>query len=171
MTLQTLLGSAVIAALVAMLGGVLTKMLIDTRIEAMKSELNRELEVVKSELDVWATFRNETIKEMWKAHREIVASMTQVILAIQVSIPAAPGDAEDVIVRYRRLIHQHIDLLTPEDVDLCQQFLDGARRISTGDVPADDANALKAIRRSFYEQMAQVFRLQEVMPWISGRSR
>jgi hypothetical protein len=54
MLLQALLSSAAVAALISVLGGVLTKMVVDAR-------LNRELEALKSDLSVWAVFRNETI--------------------------------------------------------------------------------------------------------------
>jgi hypothetical protein len=60
MILQAVLGSAAVAALISVLGGVLTKMVVDAR-------LNRELEALKSDLSVWTVFRNETIRQMWAA--------------------------------------------------------------------------------------------------------
>lgn len=171
MSWQTLLGSAVIAAVISVLGGMLTKVFVDAHLETVKSELNRELEVVKSELSVWATFRNDTIKEMWDTHRQIVSAMTKVILQIQTAEPALLNEAAaPAVEEYRRTIHQHIDLLSPEDVMICQQFLDMAREITTGGRSPDDANPLKAIRRKFYEQMVAFFHLDEVMPWMSRES-
>ena len=168
MTWQSLLGSAVIAALVSVLGGVATKMLVDTRLAAMQSELNRQLEVVKSELSVWEKFRNETIAEMWKAYRTMVNAMTQVILTMQTTAPGKIQDSEPAIEEYRRTVHAQIDLLSPKAVDICQQFLDTARQITNGSQPIEDANALKALRRRFYQEMAGFFRLGEVMPWMTG---
>jgi hypothetical protein len=168
MTWQGLLGSAVIAALVSVLGGIVTKMLVDTRVAVMQSELNRQLEVVKSELSVWGKFRNETIAEMWKAHRALANTMTQVILTMQTTVPGRIQETEPTIEEYRRTVHAQIDLLSPKAVDICQRFLDMAKQITSGSRPIEDANALKAVRRSFYEEMAGFFQLGEVMPWMTG---
>lgn len=168
MTWQGLLGSAVIAALVSALGGIVTKILVDTRVAVIQSELNRQLEVVKSELSVWGKFRNETIAEMWKAHRAIVHTMTQVILTMQTAAPGRIQEAELTIEEYRRTVHAQIDLLSPKTVDICQRFLETAKQITSGSRPIEDANALKAIRRSYYEEMARFFQLGEVMPWMTG---
>jgi hypothetical protein len=167
-TWQGLLSSAVIAGLVSVLGGIVTKILVDTRIAVMQSELNQRLEEVKSELSVWGKFRNETIAEMWKAYRAIVTAMSQVILTMQAAVPERIQEAEPTVEEYRRTVHAQIDLLSPKAVDICQQFLDTAREIASGSQPIRDANALKAIRGSFYEEMAGFFRLGEVMPWITG---
>ena len=170
MDLKLLVGSAVVAAVVSSLGAFLTRFLVDTRIEIMKAEFGRELETVKSDLSVWATFRNETIRQMWEAHRQIVAGMTKVILRVQALQPSEVGKATDAIGDYRTLVHQHIDLLSPADVAICQRFLDSAYAIASGDAPSEDALALKAIRTDFYGQMAETFHLQEVMPWLTPRT-
>jgi hypothetical protein len=156
------------AALVSLLGGVATKMLVDTRVAAMQNELNRQLEAVKSELSVWGKFRNETIAEMWKTYRAIVNAMTQVILTMQTTAPGRLQETDPAIEEYRRTVHAQIDLLSPKAVDICQRFLDTARQITNGSRPVEDGNALKAVRRNFYEEMAGFFRLGEVMPWNTG---
>jgi hypothetical protein len=108
---------------------------------------------------------------MWAAHREIVDAMTNTILKVQeLQAPARIGEASAAVEAYRRLIHKHIDLLPLPEVDVCQRFLSTAYAIASGKEPADDANALKAIRREFYEHMARFFHLQDVMPWIARPS-
>ncbi len=143
------LGSTVIAAIVSAIGGVLTRMLVDAKLEAVKSELNKSVEIVKSELSVWATFRNDTLQEMWKEdHGRVV---------------------KPAIEEYRRTIHSQVDLLSPDVVLTCQRFLDVSYEMMYGKRQPEDANPLKALRREFYENMARHFRLEELMPWMSTK--
>jgi hypothetical protein len=139
--------------------------------EEIKGEISERVasatERLKSELSVWAGFRNDVLKDMWTVHRAVVDAMTSVILRTQQA--EAGGKIADIqtdIMTYRSNVHRSIDLLTPRAVDIAQQFLGIAYDIAYSRKPPDDANALKAIRRQFYEQMAVYFHLEEVLPWI-----
>jgi hypothetical protein len=74
-----------------------------------------QMERQKSELSVWADFRNDILKDMWASHRAAVAAMTQFILRTQ-QVQYEGGNIADLkkdLDAYRSQIHRSIDLLTP----------------------------------------------------------
>lgn len=166
---QAILGSVVVAGLVSSVGGAITTRLTDEKLEIVKAQLTKNIESTKSELSVWAKFRGDTLQDMWKAYREVVAGMTSVILEVQeLQQKNAPATRlSPTINAYRRVVHAQIDLLTPDAVEVAQRFLETSYEVKFGRRPPEDANPLKIIRREFYGYMAKFFHLEEVMPWTT----
>jgi hypothetical protein len=142
--------------------------------ETIKAEVAEKLAVstesLKTELSVWAGFRNDVLKQMWSAHRAVVDAMTNVILRTQQAEATKElSSIETEITSYRQCVHRSLDVLSPRAIDLTQMFLMTAYNISRSVIPANDANPLKKIRWDFTQDMALRFHLGEVMPWmISG---
>jgi hypothetical protein len=142
------------------------------KLEEFRAEKNRKLEFDKSDLSVWADLRKDILTEMWSGHRDIVKQMTAVILDVQ----ALQGEEnrsrlKSAIDEFRKAVHGQIDLLSPQAIEICQEFLEKAYRISTGDEKPDDANPLKAIRGEFYAHTARLYGLEGMMPWMAGKQR
>jgi len=171
MSVESILGSAVVAAVVSAVAGIFTKMLIDTRLESTRSELNQRLEALKSELSVWAKFRNDTLQDMWKAYRGVAGAMTAVILQTQQlsSSNTSLTALAPAIDEYRRAVHSSIDLLSPKALGICQRFLETAYEIRFERQEPQDANPLKTCRHDLTEYMVAHFRLEEVLPWMSAQ--
>ena len=138
------------------------------RAEMLRSEIEKSLARERSELDVWAELRQDILAEIWRANRDIVRAMTALILKTQelarrkkFALLKKPIDA------YRQAVHGNIDLLSPRAVELCQEFLETAHRIKSRKQAANDANPLKALRREFYQHLAQEFGLEKMMPWMA----
>jgi len=53
------------------------------RIENLRNQLTRKLEFDKSELAVWAELRKDILAQVWSANRDIIRSMTAVIMAFR----------------------------------------------------------------------------------------
>jgi hypothetical protein len=53
------------------------------RIENLRNQLTRKLEFDKSELAVWAELRKDILAQVWSANRDIIRSMTAVIMRVQ----------------------------------------------------------------------------------------
>lgn len=105
---------------------------------------------------------------MWSAHREIIKAITSVILRTQeLERLAELGKLEPEINQYRHTIHKSIDLISPDGVDICQEFLGIAYDIRGGRRDSNDANPLKATRRRFYEYTAEFYGLEKMIPWMA----
>jgi hypothetical protein len=141
---------------------------LDVKLQHLRGVQIRNLEFDKSELEVWAEIRKDILMQIWVAHREIVGAMTTLILRTQ-----ELGQANEThklqpdIDQYRRTIHKSVDLISPDAVLICQDFLETAYAISGGRAEHDDANPLKEIRRKFYEYMANLYGLEKMMPWMT----
>lgn len=97
--------------------------------EKIKAEVAEKLaastERLKTELSVWAGFRNDVLRDMWTVHRTVVDAMTDVILRTQQAAAAKNiKEMEADITTYRHCVHRSIDLLTPRALDLAQKFLE-----------------------------------------------
>ena len=143
----------------------------NTKLESLRADLSRNLEFDKSDLSVWADLRRDILAEMWKGHRDIVKQMTEVILKVQeMEVNKKAARLQPAIDEYRRLIHSHIDLLSPEALDICQHFLGEAYQILQGDVEPRDGNSLKATRGKLYAYTAKLYGLEGMMPWMARDS-
>jgi len=145
---------------------------LDIKLQELRGVQSRDLEFDKSELEVWAGIRKEVLTDMWVSHREIVKAMTSVILRTQdfeqlAEQVADPGKLELEIKQYRHTIHNSIDLISPEGIDICQHFLEIAYNISSGRQIPDDANTLKTMRGKFYEYTAAFYGLEKMIPWMA----
>jgi hypothetical protein len=144
-----------------------------------------QMERQKSELSVWADFRNDILKDMWASHRAAVAAMTDFILRTQ-EVKLAGGNVahlkKDLDV-YRSHIHRSIDLLTPTALNITQKFVEVAYIMLQWDEPSEtreifwreseppDDNTFKGIRRELTEHMTVYFHLGEVLPWMLRESK
>jgi hypothetical protein len=143
----------------------------NTKLEAVRADLNRRLEFDKSDLSVWADLRKNILAEMWKAHRDIVKQMTEVILNVQeLQWNQKAPQLKPAIDEYRRLIHGQIDLISPEALNICQQFLEDAYQILQGDLEPQDAILLKGTRGKLYAYAAKLYGLEDMMPWMVRNS-
>jgi hypothetical protein len=138
------------------------------RLEKEKAELLRSIETEKSELAVWQNLRNSILGEIWRAHRSVTAAMTELILEVQRCEADAEPLAHAPIEAYRRIVHAHIDLLTPDAVEAAQQFLSKAYAVSEQPRPVQGDAELKIHRRALYESLSAYFGLGKMMPWMSG---
>lgn len=142
----------------------------DLQMEKWRAENERRSEFNRSDLGVWDDLRKEILAEMWKTHRSLVKAMTAVILKAQ---EAEQKDNPDLIKpaleAYRNAVHENIDLLSPEAVEICQDFLQKAYMFMDGNEPINDANSLKAQRREFYGHVAEYYGLEKMMPWMAKK--
>jgi len=141
----------------------------ETRLETLRGELSRELELQKSELAVWAELRTSILKEMWEGHRDIVRAMTDLVLAVQQhEARDALQELQPAIDAYREMVHKQLYLLSPEATVIAQRFLNLAYEIRSRPLASrGNDNDLKAIRAEFYQHMAQLYGLSRMMPWMA----
>jgi hypothetical protein len=144
---------------------------LDVRLQKLRGFQSRNLEFDKSELEVWAQIRKDILTQMWEAHREIVGAMTLVILKTQeLERTSDLGKLSPDIDRYRQTIHKSIDLISPDGIEICQDFLMTAYDICHAKRSPEDANPLKATRREFYEYTSEFYGLERIMPWMAKTS-
>jgi hypothetical protein len=158
---------AVIAAIVAIISTILS-LFVQLRISKLEQKFNRKLEFEKSELTVWEELRKDILSDMWKAHREVVKGMTIVILKTQEM--EQKKDLEKLLTaieKFRQIVHNQIDLMSPDALEISQKFLETAQEIREGKLNSNDANPLKAIRREFYEYTAKFYGVEKMMPWMA----
>ena len=100
---------------------------------------------------IWAELRKDILAQVWSANRDIIRSMTAVIMRVQ-DVQWRNRKLETLkpaIEEYRRVVHASLDLLSPKAVDLCQRFLMTAYEIFEAKRLPEDGNPLKAIRYEF----------------------
>jgi len=142
------------------------------RIENLRNQLTRKLEFDKSELAVWAELRKDILAQVWSANRDIIRSMTAVIMRVQ-DVQWKNRKLETLkpaIEEYRRVVHASLDLSSPKAVDLCQRFLMTAYEIFEAKRLPEDGNPLKAIRYEFTIELGTFFGLEKMMPWMAGKA-
>jgi hypothetical protein len=162
---------AVISAVVALVSTGLS-LYGQSRIAPLEHQFEQQRQTLASELEVWTEIRHYVLPELWQAHRAVTKGMTTVILQTQeLGSQGALPDLQSTIDEYRQTLHGHLDLISmsPEAVDLAQQFLNTAHRIQSGHQPVNDAHELKAIRRAVYEYMADLFALTRMLADLSPR--
>ena len=121
-------------------GGVATAL--QARLEQTKSELGRETDRLKAELDVLGTLRKNLVAEVWKAHADTIKSMANVLAAVQepfalvefsamhetlVDAKARSSMAENLaqaLNTYRRLSHDTVHLISDDGGKIVQDFFD-----------------------------------------------
>jgi hypothetical protein len=121
-------------------GGVETAL--QARLEQTKSELGRETDRLKAELDVWGTLRKNLIAEVWKAHEGTVKSMANVLAAVQEPFALVEFSSMDETLKdpkarvsmaeslaqalnsFRRLSHENVHLISDEGGKIAQDFFD-----------------------------------------------
>lgn len=140
-------GSAGIAAVLLLIfakkfieSGVETQF--QSRIEELRSELDRQVERLKTELDVWGAMRKDILGQVREAHKSIIEVMAKAIIAVQepfvfMDVPAMQETLRDKEERhritnqlaeslweFRKINHNTIHLVSEEGGAICQRFFD-----------------------------------------------
>ncbi|MEK7400014.1 MAG: hypothetical protein AAB116_23975 [Candidatus Poribacteria bacterium] len=173
---EYILGSAGTAGILLVFGILLGQRILERMVdhrfnmnlEQVRGDINRKLEFDRSDLAVWMDLRKNILIEMWQVHRELVKSMTAVILDVQrLATKNTMTELKPTIETYRQMVHNQIYLLSPEAIDICQRFLGTAHDLADGKIEVNDGNALKRIRHEFYSLTAKLYGLEKMMPWMA----
>ena len=165
-------GSAGVAAVLLLIcakkfieSGVQTQF--QSRIEELRSELDRQVERLKTELDVWGAMRKDILAEVWEAHKSIIESMAKAMFTVQepfvfMDFLALQETLRDEKVRYklttqlaeallefRKTNHNTVHLVSEDGGAICQRFFDAGFELIqmlTGEVQSAGADQIVELR-------------------------
>ena len=166
-------GSAGIAAVLLLIfakkfieSGVQTQF--QSRIEELRSELDRRVERLKTELDVWGAMRKDILGQVWEAHKSIIETMAKAILAVEepfvfmdflamqailrdeVECHRITGQLAESLLEFRKTNHNTVHLVSEEGGEICQRFSDAGFELVqmlTGKVQSTGADRVVELSR------------------------